>query len=98
MSLIIPLQAVPTQTLAVVLRSQAAQIELRQNGLNMYFSLSLNDRPIVRTRICRDRQRLLLDAGYQGFLGDFVFQDTQGASQPYYTGLGTRYILVYSDE
>lgn len=95
MSLIIPVQPVPTQTLAVVLAGQPAQIEIRQNGANMYFSLRLADRPIVLTRICRNRQRLLLDVEYKGFIGDFEFQDTQGAEQPTYIGLGTRFVLRY---
>jgi hypothetical protein len=94
----IPLQPVPNQTLAVTLARQSAQIALRQNGNNIYFDLLLNNEYIVRTRICRDRQRLLLDAGYQGFVGDFVFIDTQGANNPEYRGLGgvgSRYQLIY---
>ncbi len=32
---------------------------------------------------------------YLGFIGDLLFIDTQGTSDPDYTGLGTRYFLVY---
>lgn len=94
----VPLQAVPNQTLAITLDRQPAQITLRQNGDNMYFDLFVSTNPIVLTRICRDRQRLLLDAGYRGFLGDFVFIDTQGADNPAFAGLGgvgSRYQLIY---
>ncbi len=91
----VPLIAEPTQTLVIVLNGQSAQIELRQNGQNLYFSLTVNDSPIVLTRICRDRQRLLLDAEYRGFAGDFAFVDLQGYDQPHYLGLGTRWALVY---
>lgn len=94
----IPLQAVPNQTLAVTLARQPVQIALRQNGANMYLDLILNNEYVVRTRICRDRQRLLLDAGYQGFAGDFVFIDTQGADNPTFRGLGgvgSRFQLIY---
>lgn len=96
--MIVPLQAVPNQTLAVTLATQNAQIALRQNGANMYLDLSVNGAYIVRTRICRDRQRLLLDVGYRGFVGELAFLDTQGISDPIYTGLGgagARYLLVY---
>lgn len=91
----VPLQAVPNQTLAVTLARQPAQIALRQNGDNMYFDLVVNSKQIVRTRIVRDRQRLLLDARYRGFNGDFLFVDTQGADDPVYTGLGNRFVLYY---
>ena len=91
----IPLAAVPTQTAAVVLDGQAAQIQVRQNGPYMYFDLQLGDQPIVTTRICRDRQLLLVDARYRGFKGDFMFLDTQGESDPRYNGLGSRYRLVF---
>lgn len=93
--ILIPLQAVPNQTFNTVLAGQNAQIALRQNGQNIYFDLSVGDVPIVATRICRDRQRLLLDAQYRGFSGDFAFVDTQGLEDPFFTGLGTRYQLYY---
>lgn len=91
----VPLQPVPNQTLAVTLARQPAQIALRQNGDNVYFTLLLNGTPIVRTRIVRNQQRLLLDAGYRGFKGDFVFNDMQGTDDPVYTGLGSRFVLYY---
>lgn len=91
----IPLQAVPSQTLSVTLAQQPAQIALRQNGKNIYFDLLNGESYVVRSRICRDRQRLLLDSSYRGFVGDFVFVDTQGISNPTFSGLGSRFVLVY---
>lgn len=91
----VPLQAVPNQTLAVTLARQVAQIALRQNGANLYFDLLIKNEYVVRTRICRDRQRLLLDAKYRGFIGDFAFVDTQGIDNPSYAGLGDRFQLIY---
>lgn len=91
----VPLQAVPIQTLAVTLARQAVQIAVRQNGDNVYFDLINAGEYVVRTRIVRDRQRLLLDARYHGFVGDFVFVDTQGTDDPVYTGLGARFVLIY---
>lgn len=91
----IPLQAVPNQTLAVNLARQAVQIALRFNGNAIYFDLLKDGAYIVRSRICRDRQRLLLDSKYKGFIGDFVFVDTQGIDDPHFIGLNTRYQLIY---
>ena len=94
----IPLQPVPIQTLAVTLARQPVQISVRQNGDSVYFNLINNGEYVVRTRICRDRQRLLLDVAYRGFVGDFIFADTQGTDDPQFEGLGSRYILVYLAE
>ncbi len=99
MSQTIPTPAVPSSTLTINLASQSCQIELRTLGLDtdahLYFSLSVAGVPIVTTRVCRNLQRLLLDAKYKGFQGDFAFIDTQGDADPVYTGLGTRWVLVY---
>lgn len=94
----IPLQPVPIQTLAVTLARQPVQIALRQNGDSIYFDLINNGSYVVRTRVCRDRQRLLLDAAYHGFAGDFAFVDTQGTDDPQFAGLGSRYLLAYLAE
>lgn len=91
----VPLAAAPSQTLAIVLNNQACEIALRQNGGNMYFDLSANGAEIVRSRIVRNKQRLCIDAKYRPFIGDFLFFDTQGDTQPEYTGLGSRYVLLY---
>lgn len=91
----IPIVALPNQTLSIVLANQNAQIALRQNGLNMYFDLSVNGTPIVVSRICRDRQRLLLDVEYRGFIGDFSFFDSAGTEQPFFAGIGVRFFLAY---
>lgn len=91
----IPIHTVPNQTLAVTVASQSVQIAIRQNGAAMYFDLKFGDEYVVQSRICRDRQRLLLDRQYKGFVGDFMFVDTQGATDPQYSGLGRRYVLRY---
>lgn len=92
---LIPLQAVPSQTLAVTLARQPAQIAVRQNGDAMFFDLLIGTTPIVRSRICLDRARMLLGVRYRGFVGDFAFVDTQGRNNPNYSGLGSRFQLFY---
>lgn len=93
----IQIQAInsPNQSLSVVLAQQNAQIVIRQNGGNIYFDLKVDDSPIVVGRLCQDRQRLLLDAKYRGFIGDFVWFDINGTNRPFYTGIGSRYFLMY---
>ena len=91
----VPLSAVPNQTLSIVLAGQSFQIALRQNGGNLYFDLTVGGASVVLTRICRNKQRLLLDAQYHGVVGDFSFFDSQGDTDPQYTGLDGRYKLYY---
>ena len=96
---IIPLTGVPSQTVNVSLRvpgqlaRQQAKITVRTIGALLYFSLD----GVVTNRIIRDRQRLLLGTAYRGFVGDFAVVDMQGVSDPVYTGLGSRYQLVYAN-
>ena len=35
---------------------------------------------------------------YLGFVGDLVFLDNVGQTDPYWEGLGSRYILYYIEE
>lgn len=89
--LVVPLAAVPSQTVDVTLANQPAHITVRTIGTKLYFSLD----GVAVNRIARDRQRLLVDSQYRGFIGEFAFVDTQGESDPVFTGLGARYQLVY---
>lgn len=95
MALQIPLSAIPSQTLAVTLGNQPAEIAVRALGAKLYFDLRNNNTPVVLTRLCQNRQRLLVDAVYQGFIGELMFIDLQGDSPPRYSGLGTRWVLWY---
>ena len=96
MSVQIPLAAVPSQRLSVpALGGQDSQINVYQRGDSLYFDLFLDGVPIVTTKACRNEVRMLLAAGYLGYRGDFVFLDTRGDESPHFSGLGTRWFLVY---
>lgn len=94
---IVPLAAVPSQTVNVTFRipgslqRQNAKITIRTIGALMFFSLE----GVLTNRVIRDRQRLLVASGYRGFVGGFAMVDMQGRSDPNYRGLGSRYQLVY---
>lgn len=90
----IPLQAMPSQRLSVVLAAQNCQIAVYQKSTGMYLDLSVNDAPIITTRLCRDRVRLVRQE-YLGFVGDLTFMDTQGRDDPQWAGLGARWKLRY---
>jgi hypothetical protein len=90
----IPLDAVPNQTLQVVLASQSVQINLYQTPGGLFMDVLVNNAPIKYGQICENLNRIIRTA-YLGFVGDFIFQDTQGSNDPDYTGLGSRYVLYY---
>lgn len=94
MSQIVPLEAVPNQTLAVALAEQNVQLNVYQKGDNLYMDVFVDNSTIIRGVICEDRNRIVRDA-YLGFIGDFMFLDQQGTLDPQYTGLDGRYVLVY---
>ena len=90
----VPLQAVPNQTLTVSLGGQNCQLNLRQQPTGLYMDVFVNNALIIGGVICENLNRIVRDL-YLGFVGDLMFDDTQGGTDPYYTGLGTQYVLVY---
>ncbi|EIF30971.1 hypothetical protein BCh11DRAFT_06483 [Burkholderia sp. Ch1-1] len=91
---IVPLSAIPSVRLSILLGGQNCQIKVYQKTTGVYLDLSVNDAPVVSGVICRDRVALVRDA-YLGFTGDLSFFDTQGVSDPSYEGFGARWQLVY---
>lgn len=94
MALIIPLRAVPNQTLTTVLANQNCRINIYQKFWGLFLDLAVGNTPIVRGVICQN-DNLLIRYAYLGFLGDLAFVDMQGTNDPDYTGLGSRYQLAY---
>lgn len=93
--LIIPLQPVPNQTANALINSQATTLNVRQlNDQGLFMDVLLNDAPIIQGVICQNLNVIIRNA-YFGYVGDFAFIDTQGTSDPNYTGLGSRYVLGY---
>lgn len=83
--LIVPLSAVPSQTMSIVLAGQNCQIAVYQKqpvvdeygvAAGLFFDLIVGGVPIANTIRCLDRTPLLLDRQYLGFVGDFWFIDT----------------------
>lgn len=94
MTIRIPTVATANQTLTVTLGGQLCKITIIQRNGLVYLSLTANNTPVIDTRMCRDRTKLVRGA-HLGFTGDLAFIDTRGKSDPDYTGFGARYQLVY---
>lgn len=91
---IIPLQAVQNQALQVQLAGQPCQINIYQLAPGLFADLYVAGALIIGGVICENVNRIVRSA-YLGFVGDLIFIDTQGSTDPIYTGLGARYQLAY---
>jgi hypothetical protein len=99
----IPVSPVPAQVMTVQLNgtqsgtpyNQNVRIRLYQLGTyGLFMDVYLSGALIVGGQICQDKNRIIRDA-YLGFVGDLIVRDTQGSSDPDWSGLGTRYLLTY---
>ncbi len=90
----IPLQPIPAQITKVVVGGQNCQLSIRQTGRGLFVDINANGEDLAAAAIARDAVPLI-SREYVGFSGNFLFIDTQGKSDPSYTGLGSRFALVY---
>lgn len=91
---IIPLAAIASQTLKVVLAQQSCVLNIYQKSTGLFMDVILEGETILAGVLCRDRVRCVRQ-GYLGFSGDLAFMDTQGAEDAYFQGLGSRWVLMY---
>lgn len=91
---VVPLQAVPSQSLTTTLSGQNTQINVYQKFFGVFVDLYVNNALIIGGCIAQNLNRIVRSV-YLGFQGDICFFDTQGSTDPVYTGLGTRYQLIY---
>jgi len=94
MAQVIPLAATPNQTLKCVLGGQYCTIRLMTTSAGLLIDILVDEAPVVQGVLCLDQNRLIRYP-YLGFVGDLVFVDTQGSQDPEYSGLGSRYQLLY---
>jgi hypothetical protein len=95
---IVPLQAVPSQSVKTTLDGQVVQLDVYQLRYGMFMNVTVNGVLEIGAVICENLNRIIRSVYLNqeaGFAGDFVFNDTQGATDPVYTGLGTQYQLLY---
>jgi hypothetical protein len=92
--LIVPLQPLASQVVQVMLGGQACTIGVYSKGGSMFADITVAGAPLRTCQLCLNGV-LLVRFNYLGFVGDLVFVDLQGNTDPLYTGLGTRYVLVY---
>ena len=95
--IIIPIRAEPNQFLDVELAGQYCQINIYQKTQGLFLDLSANGVEIVTGILCHTSMKLVRYPS-RGFIGDLMFIDQQGTSDPVYSGLGERWQLCYLTE
>lgn len=91
---VIPLQAVAQQSVRVTLGQQSCLIRVCARSTGVFVDVYVNDVLVIAGVRCTNKNRIVRSA-YLGFSGDLAFVDTQGTSDPDYTGFGDRYVLMY---
>ena len=90
----IPLQPVPSQSTKVVLGGQNCQLLVYQKPQGVFVDINVDGVDVSVGTIARDTVPLI-SRDYAGVSGNVLFIDTQGNSDPSYTGFGGRFSLVY---
>lgn len=96
MAQVVPLSPVAFQALEVPLSGHVLGVRLQQRSTGLYLSLSLDGVGLIAGLLCQDRTWLVRKS-YFGLPGDLVFVDTQGTDDPQWSGLGTRFVLLYEE-
>jgi hypothetical protein len=94
---IIPLQAVPSQQVNVLLNNQTCLINVYQRSTGLFTDLYVNNALIVAGVIGRNLTPMVRDA-YLGFIGDlawFNIDDDSQSTDPIYTEVGIYHFLTY---
>lgn len=91
---IINLDAVPSQTLNIVLNGQSCVIKVYQKRTGVYIDLNVDGVQVCYGGLCLNGYPLIKNT-YHGFVGNLLFVDQDGTSNPDYTGFGSKYLLYY---
>lgn len=84
----------PSQVIGVQLAGQNCRIDIRTTTQGLFASVYVDDALVIGGVACRNMTKIVRER-YRGFVGDLMFQDTQGAEDPIYPGLGSRWVLCY---
>lgn len=87
-------QAIANQTLQVQLGSQPVTLNIYQQTYQLAMDVLVAGSLIASCIPCQNLNRIVRYA-YLGFIGDFIWFDTQGTEDPVYYGLGSRWQLLY---
>lgn len=99
--LIIPgIQPVPSQTINATVNNQATIFNIYQLSTGLYMDVLVDsgigtENVLIRGGVLCENLHVIIRRQYLGYIGDYIFVDQQTLTDPYYTGLGSRYLLYY---
>lgn len=93
---VIQLQPLPSQQVSFVAANQQCSMTIYTKNDQMFFDLVADGVSVCSARLIRNAVPMLR-AEYTGFTGDFFITDLEGQDDPSYTGLGSRWRLVYME-
>lgn len=92
----IPINALPNQRVSVPLSGHQFNLDIVQRSTGLYMDITMDGNLLIAGVLCQDRSWIIRYQIYQA-PGDFAFADQTGTDDPDYTGLGSRFILVYQE-
>ena len=92
----IPLQAIPSQEVQVILDGQNCTLSVYWRWGHLYADLLVDSEPVFQGAICQNLQ-WVNQSPTALFSGGLVFVDALGDEAPRWDGLGTRWALLYLD-
>lgn len=93
---VLPLAAEPSQSITVTIGDQRMTLDVYQKRFGLFVDVYVNDALVIGGVLARNLLKIVRSS-YLGFVGDLFFYDTQGTSDPVYTGLGDRFVFLYTD-
>ncbi len=93
---IVQLSVTANQSFSVVLDGQNADVNLTTTDYGLFADVAYAGVPVISGRLCLDRVDLNPNR-YNGMPQALFFADTQGTSDPVWTGFNSRYVLVYGE-
>ena len=90
----ISIQPIPAQRVSTVLSNQNCQIALNQKAQGIFVDINVNGVDVSLGVLARDGVPLNA-CPYSSFTGNLFLIDTQGSEDPSYSGLGSRWLLLY---
>jgi hypothetical protein len=95
--LLVPTQPFPNQQIQITLGGQSVSLNIFQNEYGVFMDVYVGPTLIIAGVLCENLNCIVRD-DYLGFIGDLGWFDSQGATDPVYTGFGIRYFLAYLEE
>jgi hypothetical protein len=95
--LMVPTKPLPNQQLQVQLGAQSCSLSIYQSDYGLFMDVRVAGALIIAGVLCENLNRIVRST-YLGFVGDLMWFDAQGKSDPVYTELGTRFVLIYLEE